>query len=212
MQGLNQKIMRGIIMKTKTDFVHLHNHTDFSLLDGAASIPKLVKKAKELGMDAIAITDHGNMFGVLEFYKECIKNEVKPILGNEFYVAPGSMKIKSGTEKGNKYHHLILLAKDITGYQNLIKLTSISYIEGFYYKPRIDFETLKKYSKGLVCCSACIAGLIPSLIIDGKEEEALNTALEYDAVFGRGNFYLELQDHGIADQKTANQELCKISK
>ncbi len=195
-----------------SDFVHLHNHTDFSLLDGAASIPRLVKKAKELGMNSLAITDHGNMFGVLKFYKECIKNGIKPILGNEFYVAPSSMKIKSGTEDGNKYHHLILLAKDSAGYHNLIKLTSISYTEGFYYKPRIDFETLKQHSGSLVCCSACIAGLIPTLILEGKEDEALKAALEYDALFGRGNYFLELQDHGIPEQKIANQILCKISE
>ena len=195
-----------------SDFVHLHNHTDFSLLDGAASIPRLIQKVKELGMDSLAITDHGNMFGALEFYKECKKNGIKPIIGNEFYVAPGSMKIKSGTEDGNEYYHLILLAKDSAGYQNLIKLTSIAYIEGFYYKPRIDFETLKQYSGSLVCCSACVAGLIPSLILDGREEDALKTALEYDALFGRGNFYLEIQDHGMPEQKTVNQGLCKISE
>jgi len=195
-----------------SDFVHLHNHTDFSLLDGAASIPRLIKKAKDLGMESLAITDHGNMFGALEFYKECIKNGIKPILGNEFYVAPSSMKLKSGTEDGNKYHHLILLAKDSIGYNNLIKLTSISYIEGFYYKPRIDLETLKQYSGNLVCLSACISGLIPSLIFDKKEEEALKTALEYNALFGQGNFYLELQNHGIPKQKIANEALCKISE
>ncbi|MCL2294688.1 MAG: DNA polymerase III subunit alpha [Spirochaetes bacterium] len=195
-----------------SEFIHLHNHTDFSLLDGAASIPGLIKKAKELDMDALAITDHGNMFGALKFYKECLKNEIKPILGNEFYVAPGSMKVKSGTEDGNKYHHLILLAKNKAGYQNLIKLTSISYIEGFYYKPRIDFETLKQFSENLICLSACVSGIVPSLVLDGKEEEALKTALEYDALFGRGNFYLELQDHGMPEQKTANAGLCRISE
>ncbi|MCL2704946.1 MAG: DNA polymerase III subunit alpha [Spirochaetaceae bacterium] len=195
-----------------SDFVHLHNHTDFSLLDGAASIPRLIQKAKELGMDSLAITDHGNMFGALDFYKECKANGIKPIIGNEFYVAPGSMKLKSGTEDGNKYYHLILLAKDSIGYSNLIKLTSIAYIEGFYYKPRIDFETLKQYSNNLVCCSACVAGLIPSLILDRKAEEALKIVLEYDALFGRGNFFLELQDHGIPEQKIVNQALCKISE
>ena len=174
-----------------SEFVHLHNHTDFSLLDGAASITKLVKKAKELGMDSLAITDHGNMFGVLRFYKECLKNEIKPIIGNEVYVAPGSMKVKSGNEDGNRYYHLLLLAKDENGYKNLIKLTSVSYTEGFYYKPRIDFDTLRRHSEGLICCSACLAGLIPSLILEGKEDEAAEKALEYENLFGKGNYYLE---------------------
>ncbi len=195
-----------------SEFIHLHNHTDYSLLDGAASIPRLIKRAKELEMDSLAITDHGNMFGVLKFYKECLKNNIKPIIGNEFYVAPGSMKLKSGNEDGNRYYHLILLSKDITGYRNLMKLTSISYTDGFYYKPRIDFDTLKLYSQGLVCCSACIAGLIPSLILEGREKDAEAKALEYDAVFGRGNYYLELQDHGIPEQKKVNQGLLRISE
>lgn len=195
-----------------SEFIHLHNHTDFSLLDGAASITRLVDRAKELGMDSLAITDHGNMFGALKFYKECIKKEIKPIIGNEFYIAPASMKIKSGHESGNNYYHLILLAKDITGYRNLMKLTSVAYTEGFYYKPRIDFDTLKEHSEGLICTSACIAGLIPSLILQGREKEAEEKALEYDAVFGRGNYYLELQDHGIPDQKRANAALIRISE
>ncbi len=195
-----------------TDFVHLHNHTDYSLLDGAANISKLVDAAVSQNMKALAITDHGNMFGVLRFYEECRKKGIKPIIGCEFYVAPGSMLVKSGNEHGNKYNHLILLAKDSTGYANLMKLSSISFIEGFYYKPRIDFETLKKYSEGLICSSACIAGLIPSLIIQGRDKEALEKALEYEEVFGKGNYYLELQDHGIPEQATANRGLVKISE
>ena len=195
-----------------TDFVHLHNHTDFSLLDGAANIPRLVDTAVEQGMKALAITDHGNMFGVLRFYMECKKKGIKPIIGCEFYVAPGSMLVKSGNEKGNKYHHLILIAKNSTGYSNLMKLASIAFTDGFYYKPRIDFDTMKKHSEGLICSSACIAGLIPQLVIQGKEDEAEKKALEYQELFGKDHYYLELQDHGIPEQKIANEGLIRISE
>ena len=195
-----------------TDFVHLHNHTDFSLLDGASNIPRLVDTAIEQGMKALAITDHGNMFGALKFYQECKKKGIKPIIGCEFYVAPGSMLVKSGTDSGSKYHHLVLLAKNSTGYANLMILASIAYTEGFYYKPRIDFETLKKYSEGLICSSACIAGIVPSLVIRGKEDEAQAIALEYQELFGKDHYYLELQDHGIPEQKIANKGLIRISE
>ncbi len=195
-----------------TDFVHLHNHTDYSLLDGAANISRLVDTAVQQGMKALAITDHGNMFGVLRFYMECKKKGIKPIIGCEFYVAPGSMLVKSGNEKGNKYHHLILLAKNRAGYANLMKLASIAYTDGFYYKPRIDFDTMKKHSEGLICSSACIAGIIPQLILQGREDEAEIKALEYQEVFGKDHYYLELQDHGIPEQKTANEGLIRISR
>ena len=195
-----------------TDFVHLHNHSDFSLLDGAASIQRLVTTAAEQGMKALALTDHGNMFGVLRFYQECRKKGIKPIIGCEFYVAPGSMLVKSGHEKEKKYHHLILLAKNSIGYANLMKLSSISFTEGFYYKPRIDFDTMKKYSEGLICSSACLAGIIPQLILSGKEDEAEKKALEYQELFGKDSYYLELQDHGIPEQKIANEGLIRISE
>ena len=195
-----------------TDFVHLHNHTDYSLLDGAANITRLVDTAAGQGMKALAITDHGNMFGVLRFYTECRKKGIKPIIGCEFYVAPGSMLVKSGIDKERKYHHLILLAKNSTGYANLMILASIAFTEGFYYKPRIDFETMKKYSEGLICSSACLAGIIPQLILSGKEDEAEKKALEYQEVFGKGNYYLELQDHGIPEQKTANEGMIRIAE
>lgn len=194
------------------NFIHLHNHTDFSLLDGAASCKRLVAKAKELNMEAIAITDHGNMFGVLKFYQECKKQGIKPIIGNEFYIAPSSMTLKSGSESGNRYYHLILLAKNNIGYKNLMILSSLAFTKGFYYKPRIDFEILSQYCEGLICCSACIGGLIPSLILKDKIDEAKEKALEYDKLFGRGNYYLELQDHGIPEQKKANIALIKISE
>jgi DNA polymerase III subunit alpha len=149
------------------EFVHLHNHSDFSLLDGAASVGAMVKRAKELGMGALALTDHGNMFGAVKFHDACREAGIKPIVGAEFYVAGGSRFERTGTENGNKYWHLILLARDVEGYKNLLKLSSASYTEGFYYKPRIDFELLSQHAGGLICSSACIAGEIPSLCLMG---------------------------------------------
>lgn len=195
-----------------TEFVHLHNHTDYSLLDGAMKIDDMVSKAKSLGMSSIAITDHGNMFGALNFYEKCREKEIKPIVGCEFYMAEGSRKVKSGTEFGNKYYHLILLAKDNTGYRNLMKLNSTSYIDGYYYKPRIDFEVLEQYHEGLVCSSACIAGVVPKLIINGKLDEAAAMAMKFNDIFGKGNYFLELQDHGIPEEKISNRGLIEISK
>ncbi len=195
-----------------TEFVHLHNHTDYSLLDGAMKIDDMVAKAKSFGMKSIAITDHGNMFGALNFYEKCRENGIKPIVGCEFYMAEGSRKIKSGTEFGNKYYHLILLAKDNTGYRNLMKLNSTAYIDGYYYKPRIDFEVLEQYHEGLVCSSACIAGIVPKLIINGKLDEATAMAMNFNDIFGKGNYFLELQNHGIPEEMTSNQGLIEISK
>ena len=195
-----------------TEFVHLHNHTDYSLLDGAMKIDDMVAKAKSLGMSSIAITDHGNMFGALNFYEKCRENGIKPIVGCEFYMAEGSRKIKTGTEFGNKYYHLILLAKDNTGYRNLMKLNSTAYIDGYYYKPRIDFEVLEQHHEGLVCSSACIAGVVPKLIINGKLDEAASMAMRFSDIFGRGNYFLELQDHGIPEEKVSNRGLIEISK
>ena len=194
------------------EFVHLHTHSDYSLLDGASSIKKMVAKAKDLGMKHIALTDHGNMFGALRFYEECRANDINPVVGCELYVAPGSRFVKSGSENGNKYYHLVLLAKSEQGYRNLIELCSAGYTEGFYYKPRIDDELLAQFTGDLICSSACIAGEIPSLIIDGQMEKAEQKALYYRDLFGEGNFYLELQDHGIEEQKIANRGLIEISK
>ena len=195
-----------------TEFVHLHNHTDYSLLDGAMKIDDMVAKAKSLGMTSIAITDHGNMFGAINFYNKCIESGIKPIVGCEFYMAEGSRKVKSGTEFGNKYYHLILLAKDNTGYRNLMKLNSTAYLDGYYYKPRIDFEVLEQFHEGLVCSSACIAGVVPKLIINGKLDEAADTAMKFNDIFGKGNYFLELQDHGIPEEKISNHGLIEISK
>ena len=195
-----------------TEFVHLHNHTDYSLLDGAMKIGDMVAKAKSFGMKSIAITDHGNMFGALNFYEKCRENDIKPIVGCEFYMAEDSRKIKTGTEFGNKYYHLILLAKDNTGYRNLMKLNSTAYIDGYYYKPRIDFEVLEQYHEGLVCSSACIAGIVPKLIINGKLDEAASMAMRFNDIFGKGNYFLELQDHGIPEEKISNRGLIEISK
>ena len=173
-------------------FVHLHNHTDFSLLDGAASIENLVKRAKALGMPGMAITDHGNMFGALKFYKECRKAEINPIVGSEFYVAGASRFEKTGAEGGNKYYHLILLARNETGYRNLIQLSSTSYMEGFYYKPRIDWELIERHHEGLICSSACVAGEVPQLLLLGRDADAERVAGKYRDLFGAENYFLEL--------------------
>ncbi len=195
-----------------SDFVHLHTHSDYSLLDGAVSIEKLIGKAVEEGMPALALTDHGNMFGIIRFYKEALKRGIKPIIGSEFYVASNSRLVKGGTEKSQKNNHLILLAKNERGYKNLIKLSSLSYIEGFYYKPRIDRELLEKYHDGLIAMTACLAGEIPRLIINDGYDAAFKAVEYYHELFGDGNFYLELQDHGIPEQKKVNKALIEISK
>jgi DNA polymerase-3 subunit alpha len=203
-----------------TNFVHLHVHSDYSLLDGAASVQSLAAKAASLGMKHLAITDHGNMFGALDFVNACQGDKdhplnrpaVHPIIGSEFYMAPGSRFEKSGSEHRNKYYHLVLLVTNPEGYRNLIKLSSYSYTEGFYYKPRIDEELLTQYHRGLIGLSACVAGEIPSLILEGNIEAAEKRALWFQELLGEGNFYLELQDHGLAIQRTVNPVLKDISK
>ena len=192
------------------DFVHLHMHSEFSLLDGANRIKDLPVRAKELGMKAMAITDHGVMFGVIDFYKECLKNDIKPIIGSEVYIAPGS-RFDKESGFNNAYYHLILLAKDNEGYKNLAKLVSLGFTEGYYYKPRIDKEILEKYHEGLVCCSACLAGEVPSNILRGDIEEAKKVALWYKKVFG-DDYYLEIQNNGIKEQVLVNQQLIAMSK
>jgi DNA polymerase-3 subunit alpha len=195
-----------------TPFVHLHCHSDFSLLDGASSIDALVAKAKSLQMERLALTDHGNMFGALAFYKECRAQGVVPIIGSEVYVAPGSRMDKAGSEKGMRHHHLVLLARDAVGYANLITLSSLGYTEGFYYKPRIDNELLERHHEGLIALSACLAGGIPSAILNGQAVEARSLALHYRELFGPECFYLEVQDHGIPEQTVVNRELVKLSR
>jgi DNA polymerase-3 subunit alpha len=194
------------------DFIHLHTHSDYSLLDGAASIDSLTEKACQMGMNALALTDHGNMFGALKFYKSCREKGIAPIIGSEFYVAPDSRFKKTGGDSEDRYYHLILLSGGETGYKNLIQLSSLSYTEGFYYKPRIDKELLERYSDNLICLSACLAGEVPSLILRGREDEAEKTALYFRELFGNEGFYLEMHDHGIAEQKTVNRSLVEISK
>ncbi len=189
------------------NFVHLHVHTEFSLLDGAAKIKKLVEISAERGNKAVAITDHGNMYGTLQFYTECLTHGIKPILGSEFYVCE-NYKIKNG--KPN-LHHLILLAKNDAGYKNLLKLSSISYVDGFYYKPRIDYDLLEKYSEGVICLSACLAGSIPQYILSNRLEDAEKLAVRLKNIF-KDDFYLEIQNHGIEEQKIVMVELAKMSK
>ena len=179
------------------NFVHLHLHTEYSLLDGAARIDKLVKILKERGAVACAMTDHGNMYGAVKFFKACKKNGIKPIIGTEFYVSP-DLTVKSGKPQ---ITHLIILAKNQKGYQNLIKLNSIAWVKGFYYKPRIDFDTLEKYSEGLICSSACLAGDIPRLLLQEKYDEAERVAIRLRDMFAPGDFYIEVQDHGIEEQR-----------
>ncbi len=193
-------------------FVHLHTHSDYSLLDGAAPIPRMVEKAVSMGMKHLALTDHGNMFGALKFYKECRKAGINPIIGCEFYVASNSRHIKTGSESGNRYHHLILLAKSYQGYKNLILLSSLAYTEGFYYKPRIDYELLESHHEGLICLTACLGGDIPSLLLENGIEEARSRALYYQELFGKDHFYLELQDHGIPEQKQVNPRMLQLSR
>lgn len=192
-------------------FVHLHVHTQFSLLDSSAKIPELVGRAKELGMTALAITDHGVMYGVIKFYEECKKQGIKPILGCEVYVAPDSRFIKEN-KKGKKYHHLVLLAENMTGYKNLMKLVSKGFTEGFYYKPRVDYELLEEYHEGLIASSACLGGIVPSKILEQNYEEAKAEALRLLKIFGEGNFFLELQDHGSPIEKAVNQQLVSLSR
>ena len=187
---------------TKIPFAHLHVHTCYSLLDGASRIPELIARTKELGMDSVAITDHGAMYGVIDFYKEAKKQGIHPIIGCEAYLAPES-RFDRTEVRGARYYHLILLAENEEGYRSLVKLVSLANTEGMYYKPRVDKEILRKYHKGLICLSACVAGEIPQAILRGEKERAEKLVEEYIDIFGKENFFLEIQDHGIADEKTA---------
>lgn len=191
-------------------FAHLHVHTEYSLLDGSAKIRELVARAKELGMDSIAITDHGAMYGAIDFYEAAQEAGIKPIIGCEVYVAAGSRLVKEG--KGGGYYHLVLLAENNEGYQNLVKLASYGFLDGFYYKPRIDKELLRKYHKGLIASSACLAGEVARNVLTVSYEKAKEAALEYLEIFGEGNFFLELQDHGMREQKQVNSALLRMSK
>ena len=191
-------------------FTHLHVHTEFSLLDGLGRIKELVARAKELGMDSIAITDHGVMYGAIDFYRACKDAGIRPILGCEVYTAPGSRFDKEGGVTDGRYHHLVLLAENNKGYSNLMKIVSRGFTEGFYYKPRVDHEVLAEYHEGVIALSACLAGEVPSLLRKGVYEEAKKSALTLSEIFGKDHFYLELQDHGIPEQKIVNQGLLRM--
>ena len=193
-------------------FVHLHTHTEYSLLDGSNKIKNYVARVKELGMTSAAITDHGVMYGVIDFYKECKNKGINPIIGCEIYVAPNSRFDRETNSGEDRYYHMVLLAENNIGYQNLIKIVSIGFTEGYYYRPRVDVETLEKYHEGIIALSACLAGEIPRYLVRGFYEEARETALKYERIFGKGNFFLELQDHGIPDQKTVNAQLLRMSE
>lgn len=193
-------------------FTHLHVHTEFSLLDGSCKIKEIVARAKELGMDSLAITDHGVMYGVIDFYKAAKEVGIKPIIGCEVYVAPGSRFNKEAGQSEDKYHHLVLLAENNKGYSNLMKIVSKGFIDGFYYKPRVDYEVLEQYHEGIIALSACLAGEVQKYLARGFYEEGKKAALRYQDIFGKGNYYLELQDHGIPEQKMVNSSLLRMSK
>ena len=193
-------------------FVHLHAHTEYSLLDGSNKIKDYAARVKELGMNAAAITDHGAMYGVIDFYKECRSQGIKPILGCEVYVAPGSRFDKKKEDNGKRYYHLVLLAENETGYKNLMKIVSRSFTEGFYYKPRVDLDLLREFHEGLIASSACLAGEVARNIVDDNYLAAKDAALRYLDIFGDGNFFLELQDHGYSDQKKVNDAVFRMSR
>ncbi len=194
-------------------FAHLHVHTEYSLLDGSNKIKECVARVKELGMDSVAITDHGVMFGVIDFYRAARAAGIKPILGCEVYVAPGSRFDKEALGNGDdRYYHLVLLAENDEGYHNLMKIVSRGFTEGYYYKPRVDMEVLKEFHKGIIALSACLAGEVQKNILRGMYDEGKKAAYRYQEIFGKGNFFLELQDHGLQEQKLVNQSLLRMSK
>ena len=193
-------------------FTHLHVHTEYSLLDGSSKIKELVGRAKELGMDSLAITDHGVMYGVIDFYKAAREAGIKPILGSEVYVAPGSRFDRERVDGEDRYYHLVLLAENDIGYHNLMKIVTKGFVDGFYYKPRVDYEVLEQYHEGVIALSACLAGEVSRYLARGMYEEARRSALHYQEIFGEGNFFLELQDHGIEEQKMVNQGLVRLSR
>jgi DNA polymerase-3 subunit alpha len=194
-----------------SDFVHLHVHTQYSLLDGMIRLEDLFKKAREYKMPAIAITDHGNMFGAIDFYQQAYKQGIKPIIGCELYIAPRS-RFDKNYSIGETARHLVVLVKNMQGYKNLMKLTTAGYLEGFYYRPRVDKEILKECSEGLIASSACLHGEINDLILKGRMDEAKKAARSYQAIFDDENFFLELMENGIPEQNIANKALIEISK
>ncbi|MEG2699674.1 MAG: PHP domain-containing protein, partial [Hungatella sp.] len=181
-------------------FTHLHVHTEYSLLDGSCKIKELTARAKELGMDSMAITDHGVMYGVIDFYRAAKEAGIKPILGCEVYVAPTSRFDRETVSGEDRYYHLILLAENQTGYQNLMKIVSKGFVDGFYYKPRVDYEILSQYHEGIICLSACLAGEVQRNLERGRYQEGKQAALRYEEIFGKGNFFLELQDQSLDEE------------
>ena len=192
-------------------FTHLHVHTEYSLLDGSSKIKELVARAKELGMDSLAITDHGVMYGVIDFYRAAKDAGIKPIIGCEIYVSPGSRFERETGHNEDRYYHLVLLAENDKGYHNLMKIVSKGFTEGYYYKPRVDYEVLEQYSEGIIALSACLAGEVQKYLARNMYDEACKSALRYQKIFGKGNFFLELQDHGIDMQKKVNMDLLRMS-
>ena len=192
------------------NFTHLHVHTEYSLLDGSNKIKEYVARVKELGMDSAAITDHGVMYGVIDFYRAAREAGINPILGCEVYVAPGSRFEKDTGTGEDRYYHLVLLAENNKGYSNLMKIVSKGFVEGFYYKPRVDMELLQEYHEGIIALSACLAGEVSRYLTRGMYEDAKAAALRYQDIFGKGNFFLELQDHGISEQQEVNRQLLRM--
>jgi len=193
-------------------FTHLHVHTEYSLLDGSNKIKEYVKRVKELGMTSAAITDHGVMYGVIDFYRACKEEGINPVIGCEVYVAPNSRFDKELTGGEDRYYHLVLLAENNTGYQNLMKIVSKGFTEGYYYRPRVDMDVLREYHEGIIALSACLAGEVQRYIVKGLYDEAIKTALKYKECFGDGNYFLELQDHGLPEQRTVNHQLMRMSR
>ncbi|MGO3018715.1 MAG: PHP domain-containing protein, partial [Anaerococcus sp.] len=190
------------------NFTHLHLHTEYSLLDGFCPIDRLLDKCQQLDMNSVAITDHGSMYGIIEFYKKCKQRNIKPIIGCEVYVSEKDYKIKD--QSNRRYYHLILLAENNLGYTNLLKIVSEGFVSGFYYKPRVDIDLIKKYSEGIICLSACLNGEINQRILEDDLEGADEALKKYLEVFGRDNFFLEIQDHGLPEQRKVNHELLKL--
>lgn len=193
-------------------FTHLHVHTEYSLLDGSCKIKELVSRAKELGMDSMAITDHGVMYGVIDFYRAAYDVGIKPIIGCEVYVTSGSRFDRENISGEDKYYHLILLAENNVGYSNLMKIVSKGFVEGYYYKPRVDYEVLQHFHEGIISLSGCLAGEVARFLSRNMYEEAKKVALRYEKIFGKGNFFLEMQDHGIPEQKSVNAALLRLSR
>ncbi len=210
--GCSHPISFFMLEGNHMSFVHLHTHTEYSLLDGSNKIKEYVKRCKELGMTAAAITDHGVMYGVIDFYRAAREAGLNPVLGCEVYVAPNSRFDKETTGGEDRYHHLVLLAENNTGYANLMKIVSRGFTEGFYYRPRVDMEVLREFHEGIIALSACLAGEVPRLIEKGLIAEAKDCARKYLDCFGEGNYFLELQDHGIPEQQTVNAALIEMSR